>query len=368
MDAVRKLNQKGFALIYIALMIVVLVALVSLAVDLGYVYVAKGQLQNAADAAALAGATQLPDVALVRSEAKKFAEKNQAAGEQVVIIDEDIQIGNFNSSRDPANPFQANLTPYNAVQITARRDVAGAAAENQGKIHTFFGGVFALISGGGTGWSEMGAAAAATAIRPPRPSAGILLCDNWCSPTPVAPGTSTTLYWDGQWATGKLNLEGKYVVAFSDYGETPPVPFSPSSAIMQLINGTLDSPVAAALCGKRVYTNNAATGNALNKLEDRLAKEIAVTPSYWEMIVPLVKSSDGSCLSPDVQGTSPQKADESYLVTRFAKVRMTQVEGHPHPNLTVTFEQCIECADVDQVAGIFHSQLVKNNENLGSTK
>jgi Flp pilus assembly protein TadG len=65
MDAFGKLtkilkDRKGIAAVYIALIMFVLVAFVGLAIDIGYMYVAKGQLQNASDAAALAGASSLP--------------------------------------------------------------------------------------------------------------------------------------------------------------------------------------------------------------------------------------------------------------------------------------------------------------------
>jgi Flp pilus assembly protein TadG len=48
----KKINNKGIAVIYLAITIIVLIAFIGLSVDIGYMYVAKGQLQNAADAAA----------------------------------------------------------------------------------------------------------------------------------------------------------------------------------------------------------------------------------------------------------------------------------------------------------------------------
>ncbi len=374
MDAIgrlNKINNKGFALVYIALMIVVLVAFVSLAVDLGYMYVAKGQLQNAADAAALAGATQLgTTVQKVKDEAIKFALTNKAAGENVAITNNDITLGYWDGKlfTTPTPAFK----PTNAVKVIARRDVAGATAANQGKIHLFFGKIFSLVPGGGAGWPEMGAAAQAIATHPPRPGAGILLCDQWCNPTPTPPGTpAPILYWDRQFATGtgknELHLDPKYIVAFSEYKDVPSVDFSPNSPIMQFINGTADTPIASKLCGQHVYSNNAAPGSLFNKngaLVNRLAAEKTADKPYWEMIVPLVSSDAGACFAPDVQGFRRSPKDdaingERYVVTRFMKIRISDIDGEPHPDMVTSFQGCIECSDIDSVEGVWTSQLVK---------
>jgi Flp pilus assembly protein TadG len=360
----RKYNHKGFAVVYIALMIVVLVAFVSLAVDLGYMYVAKGQLQNAADAAALAGATQLPDATKVKSEAKKFALANKAAGDDVVITDADVTLGNWDVALNPK--FSTSRTPINAVKVLARRNVAETTAANQGMVQLFFGKIFSLFPGGGAGWPEMGTQADAIATHPPRPGAGILLCDQWCSPTATTPGTNLTLYWDRLYATGtsgnQLGLPPKYVVAFSEYRDVASTDFGPKSPIMQYINGTLDSPVAASLCGQHVYSNNAAPGSLFNNNGDlvkRLAAESTLTHPYWEVIAPLVRSESGACISPDVQGFGSNKAGERYIVTRFMKLRIKSIEGQPHPSMAIEIVGCIECSDIDNVTGIWTSKLVK---------
>ena len=49
-------QRKGTIIVMVAVMLVVLLGCVALAVDIGYLYVARAELQRAADAAALAGA------------------------------------------------------------------------------------------------------------------------------------------------------------------------------------------------------------------------------------------------------------------------------------------------------------------------
>lgn len=366
MDAnrrVKKINNKGVALVYIALMIVVLVAFASLAVDLGYMYVAKGQLQNAADAAALAGATQLgTTVQKVKDEAKKFALTNKAAGDDVVITDSDITLGYWDG-KAPFFPTPPNK-PTNAVKVIARRNVEGATAANQGNIPLFFGKIFLLL--GSKDWSTMGTRAEAIATHPPRPGAAIILCDQWCSPTATPPGTLATLYWDRQYATGtsknQLGLDPKYIAAFTEYKDEASTSFNPDSLIMKYIKGTADAPIASTLCGQHVYSNNAAPGSLFNNngdLVNRLAAEKTTDHPYWEMIVPLVESESGACFAPDVEGFGSPLNGERYAVTRFMKIWISAIDGKPHPNMTTSFQGCIECSDIDSVTGVWTSQLVK---------
>jgi Flp pilus assembly protein TadG len=52
-------NQKGATLVLVAICLVVLIGFAAIAVDLAYLYIVKGELQNAADSGALAGAQVL---------------------------------------------------------------------------------------------------------------------------------------------------------------------------------------------------------------------------------------------------------------------------------------------------------------------
>jgi hypothetical protein len=325
-------------------------------------------LQNAADAAALAGATQLPDSIKVKAEAVKFALANKAAGDDVVITDADITLGNWNAALTPK--FSATRpppAPINAVRVVAHRDVAGATAANQGMVHLFFGRVFSLLPGGGAGWPEMGVAAEAIATHPPKPGAGLILCDQWCSPTATPPGTpAPKLYWDRQYATGtgnnELGLDPKYIVAFTEYKDEASTSFNADSLVMKYINGTADTPIASSLCGQHVYSNNAAPGNLFNNngaLVNRLAAEVTIDKPYWEIFVPLVSTDSGACFSPDVEGFGSSLPGELYVITRFMKIRVSAIDGQPHPSMSSVFQGCIECSDIDNVTGVWTSQLVK---------
>jgi uncharacterized membrane protein len=56
-------EERGLALVIFALMLFSLLMITALVVDLGAVYAHRRNDQNAADAAALAGAQELPDMA-----------------------------------------------------------------------------------------------------------------------------------------------------------------------------------------------------------------------------------------------------------------------------------------------------------------
>ncbi len=186
MDAigrVKRINNKGFALVYIALMIVVLVTFVSLAVDVGYMYVAKGQLQNAADAGALAGAAKLdktnsPTQTDSRLAAVTFANKNIVVpsvtkviisndGTNVLAPGNDITVGNWNASKDPK--YLEGRTPINAAQVRARR----TSDSPGGPVNLFLSKVI--------GVSSMGTLAVATAARLPRAGAYFMIGQGTCT-------------------------------------------------------------------------------------------------------------------------------------------------------------------------------------------
>lgn len=102
----------------------------ALSIDTGLIYTSKQELRNAADAAALAAASQLGSTesaqALAAAEAAALAGANSVAGTNASLDTEtDVVFGHavMNESGDGFE-FQANTTPVDAVQVTVRRDVS----------------------------------------------------------------------------------------------------------------------------------------------------------------------------------------------------------------------------------------------------
>jgi Flp pilus assembly protein TadG len=69
-------NQKGVVLVLSALLAVVLLGLAGLSIDVGNLYLQKLQMQNAADAAVLAGGQQLPDTSGATATALQYITDN----------------------------------------------------------------------------------------------------------------------------------------------------------------------------------------------------------------------------------------------------------------------------------------------------
>src|SRR5579864_7316879 len=84
---VKRKNQRGMAVIMTAMTMLVTIPLVGLAVDVGVLYMIRGKLQQAVDAAALAGARALAQgantaaqTANAQAEATKFFNANIPTG------------------------------------------------------------------------------------------------------------------------------------------------------------------------------------------------------------------------------------------------------------------------------------------------
>ncbi len=122
----RRGARRGVAIIYIAFVVVALLALVTLSVDYGRVKLVKTELQNAADAAAMAGAAFAKNYNFsspVYVEANKIASANTADGTPVTLATADVETGVWTAS---TRTFAANTNAAvcNAVRVTCRRTAA----------------------------------------------------------------------------------------------------------------------------------------------------------------------------------------------------------------------------------------------------
>jgi len=152
-------NQRGVTSITVAMLGVVLIGMAAFAIDIGHAVVTRGELQNAADAAALpAGTTMgmtyynLPAAeqqdenrVLTADEKENVLAAAIAAAldngasdlDSLNLAGDDIQVGNWNKD---TKEFTTNgLTRPNSIQVTVRRDEA-----QNGPISTFFAGVLGV--------------------------------------------------------------------------------------------------------------------------------------------------------------------------------------------------------------------------------
>jgi Flp pilus assembly protein TadG len=114
-------------MIYVIVGLTAMLGFVSLAVDLGRVETAKTELRRAADSAARAAVTVLPQgISNAKSAAITMAFSNKCDGTYVVIAATDVTVGIWNKSTKSfsANGSADNITTFTAVQVNANRTKA----------------------------------------------------------------------------------------------------------------------------------------------------------------------------------------------------------------------------------------------------
>jgi Flp pilus assembly protein TadG len=150
-------NSRGAAAVMTAIFLVVLLAMGAAAIDIGHALVARNELQNVSDAAALAGDRALGiiyegmtqaqqqtytltggDHAAVVAAVQATANANSAAGVSITINPADIGFGSW-------NPWTRTFTPTvnqpKAVRVISRRDPSA-----NGAISTFLANVIGMSS------------------------------------------------------------------------------------------------------------------------------------------------------------------------------------------------------------------------------
>lgn len=138
-------DQQGAVAVLVAVALIALFGIVALSIDVGYMYVARNELQNIADGSALAATRQMglfyktmtydeqqgyvcdtsidsdndgvDDQTQIIAQAKDVGLENQAANQNISILDADIIIGQWASGT-----FTQTLNQPDAVRIITRRD------------------------------------------------------------------------------------------------------------------------------------------------------------------------------------------------------------------------------------------------------
>ncbi len=157
-------RRSGSILVLTAVLMIAMMAFMAFALDVGYMYVTRSQLQRSADAAAIAAAWDLLDedvlvggaspygaIARAGTTATTYAGLNPVALEAPGLGFGDIVVGYLADPTDPTQPMNLNpLDPFNAIKIRVRR-----TSEQNGEIPLFFAQAL--------GFNQFGAQAEATA-------------------------------------------------------------------------------------------------------------------------------------------------------------------------------------------------------------
>jgi Flp pilus assembly protein TadG len=143
--------QRGAITLLVALMIPVFLGIAALVIDVAYLQFVRNELQNDADAAALAGAKQLrntttatPQWSAAETAALNAISLNSADGK--ILRSGTVQTGYWNPTQINAVLQMLPMTPtandVPAVQVTLRKD----NGQNDGEVPTFFARIWNMVS------------------------------------------------------------------------------------------------------------------------------------------------------------------------------------------------------------------------------
>jgi Flp pilus assembly protein TadG len=136
---VVKKQRRGVIAVLAAFLLVALLGMVSFSVDIGYLTLARAQLQTAADSAALAAAGVVNDTdTTVLAVAKQFAGYHTAAGRKVTLLDSDVVYGTWDAT---TRTFTESSSVGSAIKVTVR-----TSESSGGNTALFFGKLFGVNS------------------------------------------------------------------------------------------------------------------------------------------------------------------------------------------------------------------------------
>lgn len=122
-------NERGAVVILVAALLIVFLGFVAVAIDIGYVMVTRNESQNAADAAALAGARRLGENYLLKTSDKSTgviavaldtAKLNKVAKANLAETNIGIKIGTWDPEISPS--FTETSTHPNAVWVDTKQE------------------------------------------------------------------------------------------------------------------------------------------------------------------------------------------------------------------------------------------------------
>lgn len=171
-------SQCGAVIVMVALLLVVFVGFAAMAIDIGRLLVVRNELQNAADAAALAGASNLvpqnppaspapPAWAMATTVADDAIGLNKS--ENSVLADCEVSTGYWNYDHSPSGLQGTGITPgprdFPAIRVAVRR----SEGNNGGPVRNLFAAIIGIRT------SDVAAAATAVMTSPGTAKPGALL-------------------------------------------------------------------------------------------------------------------------------------------------------------------------------------------------
>jgi len=126
-----KRRRRGAITVFAAVLLVMMLGFIAFGVDVGYLSMTRAQMQNAADAGALAAAAYIPnDATDAVAEAQRFAGYQAVGGTNLGAESVQVEFGEW----DQANRlFSPSISPGNAIRVTCER-----STDHGGQVALFF--------------------------------------------------------------------------------------------------------------------------------------------------------------------------------------------------------------------------------------
>ncbi len=316
-------NSRGATAVMVAIMMTSLLAMGAAAIDIGHALVARNELQNVSDAAALAGTRVLGlvyegmtaaeqqsyvlsggDQAAVVAAVQATATANSAAGVPITIDPADIAIGTWNPTTRTHTP---TVNQPKAVRVLSRRD-----ASANGAISTFLANVVGLasVSVGAVATADMSAV--------------------------------------GQTAPGQLDVPfGISEFYFTQFGCGDYIKFYPNDGTPQACSAwhtfdlspananTLRNTIIDGMTAGTYQSPGTTPGDTMNFINGNVASAFPnlinlfntkkdPSTGYWDVFIPVYESA--SCDPPN--GPIP--------IIGYAEARITNVQGSPNHLIEAT--------------------------------
>jgi len=308
-------NSRGATAVMVALSLTVLLAMAAAAIDVGHALVARNELQNAADAAALAGARTLGvayegmtpammaaytltggDRAAIVSAAQAAAILNQAAAVNVTVNAADIGVGLWDSA---TRTFTATAAQPRAVSVVTHRD--GSA---NGPISTFLAGAVGLTS---VNVSAVATAELTAIGSTPLGALDLPLAISELFFSQYGCGDSIMLY--------PSNGTPQSCTGFTTFTQSPSNDNAMRNIINGMINGTYEAPPTTAGQTQLHFTNGTLSNPTWTALVNLFnAKKDA--SGVWNALVPVYQ---GNACNPS----------GAITIKGYANIAITNVHGQP---------------------------------------
>lgn len=314
-------NSRGAAAVMVALTLTVLLAMGAAAIDIGHALVARNELQNVSDSAALAGTRALGviyegmtpaeqqayvltggDRTIIEARVQTAANANKAAGVAISISQSDIQIGLWNPA---THTFTPTVNQPKSVRVLSRRD-----ATANGVISTFLAGVI--------GVSSVSVSAVATAD---------MTAVGQTAPGQLDVPFAISEYYFTQFGCGDAiqfypnDGTPQACAAWDTFDQSPANANTLGNIIDGMIDGSYQSPATAP--GDTLNFTNGNVASAFPNLINlyNLKKD---ANGNWDVFVPVYQSP--SCTPPT--GAIP--------IIGYAEARITNVQGAPNFLISAT--------------------------------